>query len=158
VVPGCRSSAPEENAIAHHNLGTALRDKKDLDGAIREFKEAIRLDPKDGHAHTNLGTALHDKKDVDGAIGEFKEAVRLDPNQRFALMNLPRAERVRQLLLRLPDILAGRTEPKTPTEACEFAPLCAEPFQKRYVAAVRLSEKAFVADSKLAAGRPRRLA
>src|SRR5262249_3530467 len=56
----------------------------------------------------------------------------------------------RELLPRLPAVLAGEQEPKTPAEACEFAWLCAQPFQKRSAAAVRLYEKAFAADAKLA--------
>jgi tetratricopeptide (TPR) repeat protein len=138
------------NALAHHNLGSALHDKQDLDGAIGASKEALRLNPNDASAHNTLGIALQAKGDLEGAIAAFKAALRMEPKQRSALTNLSRAERMQQLLLRLPDVLAGRAEPNTPVEACEFAFLCAQPFQKRYVAAVRLSEKAFVADSKLA--------
>jgi hypothetical protein len=50
----------------------------------------------------------------------------------------------------LPDVLAGRAEPSSPTEACEFALLCSQPFQKRYATAVRLFEGAFASDSRSA--------
>src|SRR5439155_14240002 len=64
--------------------------------------------------------------------------------------NLSRADRMRDLLPRLPDVVADRAKPKTPAETCEFAYLCGQPFQKRYAASVRLYEKAFAADAKLA--------
>ena len=52
---------------------------------------------------------------------------------------------MRRLLSRLPGILDGKAEPQTPDEACEFARLCAQKFQRRYADAVRLFEKAFAA-------------
>jgi tetratricopeptide (TPR) repeat protein len=76
------------NCNAHSNLGIALKDKGNLDGAIVEFREAIRLDPKYGWAHNNLGAALIDKGDPDGAIVEFREAIRLDPKVALPHSNL----------------------------------------------------------------------
>lgn len=67
-----------------------------------------------------------------------------------AKLKLTQAERLRDLLPRLPDILAGRGQPKTPAESCELARLCTQPSQKRYADAVRLFEKAFAAEPKLA--------
>ena len=45
-------------ALAHYNLGIALRAKGQVEAAIAEFKQAIRLDPKLALAHNNLGNAL----------------------------------------------------------------------------------------------------
>jgi hypothetical protein len=42
-------------------------------------------------------------------------------------------------------------KPNTPAEACEFAKLCVQPFQRRYAAATRLYERAFASDPALAA-------
>src|SRR5262249_27064174 len=55
------------NAAVHLNFGVALARKGDLDGAIREFQEALRL-RKDSAAHLNLGAALDQKGDVGGAV------------------------------------------------------------------------------------------
>src|SRR5262249_19138064 len=131
-------------------LGFALERKGDLDKVIAAYQEAIRLEPKNASAHNNLGFALQGKGDLDGAIAEYKEALRIDPQNSHARANLPRAQRLRELLSRLPDVGAGKAEPKTPSEGCEFASLCAQPFQKRYTAAARLYEKAFAAEPKLA--------
>jgi hypothetical protein len=86
-------------------------------------------------------------------VAAFKEALRLDPKDARARGNLSRAERMRELLPSLADVLAGRAKPKTPAEACQFAYLCGQPFQKQYTAAVRLYEKAFAADATLSGDR-----
>jgi len=64
-------------ALAHYNLGLALRYKGDLDGAIAEFRNATRLQPDYAPAHYGLGLALRYKGDLDGAIAEFRTAIRL---------------------------------------------------------------------------------
>jgi tetratricopeptide (TPR) repeat protein len=138
-----------KNASPHDRLGRILHTKGDLDGAIAEFREAVRLDPKSAWPHFYLGWALSCKGDPDGAIAAYQEALRLDPKQLVALVYLPRAQRMRELLPRLPDVLTGKDKPKSPAEDCAFADLCGQPFQKRYAAAVRLYEGAFAADRKL---------
>jgi Tfp pilus assembly protein PilF len=137
-------------AMPHINLGLALKGKNDLDGAMAEYRESIRLDPKYAMPHSNLGLVLMKKGNLEGAVAEYKETLRIDPKHSLALSNLPRAERMRTLLPRLPDILDRKAEPQTPDEACWFAQLCGEQFQQRYAAAARLYERAFVADGRLA--------
>jgi hypothetical protein len=102
-------------------------------------------------SHDNLGLTLQLKGDLEGAVAEFKEVVRLDPKNPFGPLRLSRVARLRALLVRLPDVLAGKTEPQSPREACEFAQLCGQPFLRRYASSARLFEKAFAADPKLAA-------
>jgi tetratricopeptide (TPR) repeat protein len=68
---------------AHLNLGNALRNKGDLDGAIAAARETIRLKEEYPEAHSNLGAALYDKRDLDGAITAFRKAVHLKKD--FAL-------------------------------------------------------------------------
>jgi tetratricopeptide (TPR) repeat protein len=67
------------NAVARNNLGSALHDKGDLDGAMAEYKEAIRLDPKFPNPHVGLGRVLVKKRFQSRAMAEFKQAIRLDP-------------------------------------------------------------------------------
>jgi predicted ribosomally synthesized peptide with SipW-like signal peptide len=140
------------SAKPHYNRGNALFDKEDLDGAVVAFHEAIRLNPNYASAHNNLGWVLQTKGELDGAVAAYKEALRCDPKNPKTGDNLARVERWRELRPRLSEVAAGRADPATPAEGCEFAHLCAQPFQKRYVLAVRLYQRAFAADPKLAGG------
>jgi Flp pilus assembly protein TadD len=65
---------------SHYNLGNALYSKGDLDGAIREFREAIRIRQDLWEARNNLGAVLLVKGDLAAAIFEYRELVRLAPD------------------------------------------------------------------------------
>jgi tetratricopeptide (TPR) repeat protein len=69
------------NSFINYNLGVALAEKGDLDAAIREYQEALRVNPNFTEAHTNLGIALANKGNPDAAIREFREALRISPNE-----------------------------------------------------------------------------
>jgi Tfp pilus assembly protein PilF len=67
-----------QNPWARNNLGIALDHNGDVDEAIAEYREALRLDEDFRGAHCNLGIALGAKWDLDGAIVEYRQALRLD--------------------------------------------------------------------------------
>jgi len=71
---GSTPQAKADDAKAHFDRGEALYGKGDLDGAIAEYREAIRLKRDDALAHYHLGNALYGKGDPDGAITEWREA------------------------------------------------------------------------------------
>jgi eukaryotic-like serine/threonine-protein kinase len=81
-------AAHPESTVALTLLGMALMRRRDYDGAIAAFREAIRLDSTDAHAHNNLGLALGSKRNLDGAIAEIREAIRLDPDEASFRINL----------------------------------------------------------------------
>jgi hypothetical protein len=57
------------------NLWGAYRlGRGDVNGAIEQFQEAIRLFPEDAIAHYNLGLAYFDKKEYDLAVAEARRA------------------------------------------------------------------------------------
>jgi tetratricopeptide (TPR) repeat protein len=58
--------------------------KGELNNAIKDYDEAIRLDPKDVIAYHNRGLDKMDLKDNIGAIKDFEEAIRLDPKSAFS--------------------------------------------------------------------------
>jgi serine/threonine protein kinase/cytochrome c-type biogenesis protein CcmH/NrfG len=64
----------------HFLKGYALFSTNDLNGAIAEYREAIRLKPDHAGAHYELGLALGDKGDLNAAIAEHREAIRLNPD------------------------------------------------------------------------------
>jgi tetratricopeptide (TPR) repeat protein len=69
-----------DQAASYTNRGNGYRDKNDLDRAIADFNEAIRLDPNLAMAFLGRGIAFSDKGDNDRAIADFNEVIRLDPN------------------------------------------------------------------------------
>ncbi|HOD72826.1 MAG TPA: tetratricopeptide repeat protein [Deltaproteobacteria bacterium] len=86
-------SVTENNYLAHYNLGIALFEHGDIDGAIHNFRHALRIKPHDIMPRNNLGVALFKKKDIEGAIREYRECIRINPNHHLAYFNLAQAYR-----------------------------------------------------------------
>jgi Flp pilus assembly protein TadD len=78
----------DNNYGAHIGLGVALREKGQIDEAIRHFQEAVRLQPAYADAHNNLGVALGETGQIDEAIRQYQEAIRLQPDNADAHNNL----------------------------------------------------------------------
>lgn len=53
--------------------------KQELDKALHEYEEAIRLDPRNGMAYFGRGAVANKKGEYDKAIASFDEAIRTDP-------------------------------------------------------------------------------
>jgi len=70
-----------DQAMPHCDLGSALKAKGDLEGAIAEYRAALRLDPDNAVAHFDLGRVLWAKGDREAAFEEFHTAHRLAPNE-----------------------------------------------------------------------------
>ena len=71
---------PTPSASDHMALGLDHRDRDQLDEAVAEFKEAIRLDPEFVEAHYNLGLTYHDQGKFELAVAEHQEAIGLAPD------------------------------------------------------------------------------
>lgn len=74
-------------ARLHTSRGVERKRKQDLDGAIADYGEAIRLNPSDQFAWNNRANARRDKGDLDGAIADYGEALRVDPDYTAAYVN-----------------------------------------------------------------------
>jgi len=61
--------------LLHENC----RSKGNVDAAIAEYREGLRLNPENDSAHYNLGIALGAKGTFGEAISETRAALRLDP-------------------------------------------------------------------------------
>ena len=84
-----KATPPEQSSPDwHYNLGNTLLSQRDLDGAIAEYRHAIRLKPDFSEAHLNLGAALGKRRDLDGAIAEYREAIRFKPGLAPAHLDL----------------------------------------------------------------------
>jgi tetratricopeptide (TPR) repeat protein len=76
------SESDKVRGIAYVGRGLAWQQKGIRDTAMRDFSEAIRLNPNDSLAFSNRGILWRELNDVDRAIADFTEAIRLDPQPR----------------------------------------------------------------------------
>lgn len=85
IIAGCTRIAedPKESArmraIALVGRGLARQEMHDLDHAIADFTEALRLNPKDALAYNNRGLAYNEKGDHEHAIADLTRAIEIDP-------------------------------------------------------------------------------
>jgi tetratricopeptide (TPR) repeat protein len=68
-----------KNAQAWNNLGAIEFMQKNLGGAIRDYKKAIKCDEQSAVYHSNLGLAYVDKKEFESARAQLMLALKLDP-------------------------------------------------------------------------------
>src|SRR5262249_10193614 len=67
-----------EDSQGRHLLGTVLLKLNDVDGAITEFRQAIRLDPYLSESHVNLAQPLQKAGQKEEAQKEVTEAQKID--------------------------------------------------------------------------------
>jgi len=72
-------SEQPQNYDAHNNLGSYFYKEGELDRAISELEEAVRLKKNYPEGHNSLGTMYIDKGFIDKAIAEYVEAVKYKP-------------------------------------------------------------------------------
>lgn len=66
-------------ALAHGVAGDGLAERGDVDGALREYREALRLEPTTPGIHNNLGALWSRMGRVDEAIAEYRAELALNP-------------------------------------------------------------------------------
>jgi tetratricopeptide (TPR) repeat protein len=71
--------ADQQAAIFALSVGRKRLSQKDLDGALEQLREAVRLDPTNREAQYELAGALKQKGDTAEAQRHLDEARRLDP-------------------------------------------------------------------------------
>src|SRR5580700_6796925 len=81
------TQSPQNIPVVFNNRGIAYRAKGDLDRAIADYTEAIRLDPNYDVAYQNRGRSYFAKRDYDHAIADYDQALRINPRYRFAYVN-----------------------------------------------------------------------
>ncbi len=67
-------------ASQHLRQGYTLYNQGNLDGAIRQWREAIHQAPSHAEAHYRIGVALQERGELAQAITAFREAARLNPD------------------------------------------------------------------------------
>src|ERR1700736_4202389 len=81
------SAWTQKLALAFYNRGNTWSLKKDYDQAIKDYDEAIRLNPTFARAFNIRGNTRNDVKEYDKAIRDCDEAIRLDPKLAVAYSN-----------------------------------------------------------------------
>src|SRR5438270_2076184 len=74
--------------MAHYNLGIALNDQGNPDGAIAHYRKAIDLRSSYAEAHYNLGRLLVQKGLLDEAIAHYEKALEMNTADAEAHNNL----------------------------------------------------------------------
>jgi lipoprotein NlpI len=77
-----RAEIESFRATSNISSGLAAEAKRNLEGAIRDFNEAVRLDPQHVSAYLNRGNIYQTQGELDRAIADYDEVIRLSP--RFA--------------------------------------------------------------------------
>lgn len=72
----------------HKNLGVALAQAGDLDGAISEFHTVIAIEPDNASGYNNLGSILAKQGRYQDAVDALRRAQELDPTHAGAYHNL----------------------------------------------------------------------
>ncbi len=80
-----------DNPNARNNLGLALFHAGQVQGAIDQYQEALKLQPSYPGALNNLGNAMDQSGRTQEAIGMYEAALRLEPRYAAAHYNLARA-------------------------------------------------------------------
>lgn len=82
-VKACRKIVEKNpnDAVAHNDLGWALRQNGDLKGAEEELLKAISLNDKLGQAHCNLSVCYFDQGKMQNALDQAQKAVAIDQSQ-----------------------------------------------------------------------------
>jgi len=68
-----------QDPVDNYERGVALFDKKDYNGAITDFTNAIKINPRCVAAYRYRGLAFYHNRQYDEAIADFSKAVSLEP-------------------------------------------------------------------------------
>jgi tetratricopeptide (TPR) repeat protein len=94
--PGSIARIQEQflNDLSHARAAYVLECNGDIDGAIKEYQEALNINPKNVHAHQRLGCLLYNAKRLpEEGMSHTAEALRLDPDDACARFDLGMALR-----------------------------------------------------------------
>lgn len=83
--------APKSKAAQaqeHHNLGLKLYREKKYDEAVKEFEQAVKLDPKNATMSNNLGFTLYKFERYEESVVWLRKAIEIDPQRAVAYANL----------------------------------------------------------------------
>lgn len=89
-LPGLKQAVEQtpKSAEARKNYGVALYATGDVEGAKKQYEEAVKADNKDAVAFNNLGNTYRDLGQNDKAIDAYETAINLSPKSLNSYANL----------------------------------------------------------------------
>jgi tetratricopeptide (TPR) repeat protein len=92
---GGSKTAKEEKAVKkaasveeHFQMAFTAAERGNLDEAVTEYEQVLKLDSKNAKAHLNLGIVYGRQGKWKKEISEYEKAIRIDPNFAEAHFNL----------------------------------------------------------------------
>jgi tetratricopeptide (TPR) repeat protein len=73
------TATPAPSASDHMDQGMAYHDQGELDKAIAEYNEVLKLEPDNPDAHRNLGSAYAEQGNLEEAVAAYEQAIKLNP-------------------------------------------------------------------------------
>ena len=67
-------------AVLYNITGASHAGLSQVDAAIDNYKQALKIKPDYAEVHSNMGAALKDKGDLDAAIDSYKQALKINPD------------------------------------------------------------------------------
>ncbi|MBI5894066.1 MAG: tetratricopeptide repeat protein [Deltaproteobacteria bacterium] len=78
---------------AHNNIGAIYGEQNFFDMAVKEFKQAIEIDPILPDAYNNLAVEYAKKELYEDALSSFQTALKLNPNDAITIQNIAAAKK-----------------------------------------------------------------
>src|SRR5215475_3561236 len=78
---------PQVASIVVMRRGNCYYGKHDVERAIKDYDQALRLDPRNAAAYDNRANALDARGDWDDARKDYDESLRLNPRNPYAYLN-----------------------------------------------------------------------
>lgn len=79
IIKAAKGDKGDKLAEVYDHRGAAYRMQGELNLAIQDYNQAIKLNPKLAQAYNNRGVAYDHKGDFDRAIQDFDQAIKLKP-------------------------------------------------------------------------------
>lgn len=93
--PNGNTEKMKEDSQQYFKRAKAKMLKGDYKGAIQDYSEAIRIDPKNALAYVNRGSTYNCLKDDKSSLADYEKAIEIDPKLAIAYYN--RGNQMRRL-------------------------------------------------------------
>ncbi len=82
VTPACARALDRKisGSLSHYIMGVMHENLGELDAALREYRQVLKLDPHVPAVHVHIAASFIKKNDIDGAIRELNQIARLEPD------------------------------------------------------------------------------